>query len=91
VIVLIIGARLIHGGIAMSNLSVAANIAGINAHRALRLIDERGRKASEKLSSGYRINRAADDAAGLAISEKIKYQIRGLNQALMNISDAYTF
>jgi flagellin len=71
--------------IGMSNLTVATNIAGINAHRSLKLIAERGRKASEKLSSGYRINRAADDAAGLAISEKMRNQIHGLNQAQRNV------
>ncbi|MDR7434384.1 MAG: flagellin FliC, partial [Armatimonadota bacterium] len=45
-------------------------------------------KALERLSSGYRINRAADDAAGLAISEKLRSQVRGLNQAVRNAQDA---
>ena len=49
------------------------------------------RKSSEKLSSGYRINRAADDAAGLAISEKMRRQIRGLTQNLENIQDGVCF
>jgi len=54
----------------MSNLVIATNVAGLNAHRSLKIVSERSGKASEKLSSGYRINRAGDDAAGLAISEK---------------------
>ena len=49
------------------------------------------RKSSEKLSSGYRINRAADDAAGLAISEKMRRQIRGMNQNLENIQEGISF
>jgi len=51
------------------------------------VVSERGAKASEKLSSGFRINRAGDDAAGLAISEKMRNQIKGLNMASKNAAD----
>jgi flagellin len=71
----------------MSNLVIATNVSGINSHRSLKLIAERSAKASEKLSSGFRINRAADDAAGLAISEKMRNQIKGLNMASKNAAD----
>ena len=63
------------------------NIAGMNANRQLNIITGLQAKSSEKLSSGYRINRAADDAAGLAISEKMRRQIRGLTQASANAQD----
>lgn len=59
----------------------------INSHRSLKLTGGDQSKAVEKLSSGLRINRAADDAAGLAISEKMRGQIRGLNQASRNAQD----
>ncbi len=59
----------------------------INTHRQLSLNNRAGAKSIEKLSSGYRINRAGDDAAGLAISEKMRSQIRGLNQASRNAQD----
>ena len=55
--------------------------------RSLGTIVSNQSKATEKLSSGYRINRAADDAAGLSISEKMRSQIRGLNQASTNAED----
>ena len=61
------------------------NLATMNTNRILGTISRKQTKASEKLSSGYQINRAADDAAGLAISEKMRYQIRGLNQGAENI------
>jgi flagellin len=57
------------------------NIAALNTYRQLTNNNVMGNKALEKLSSGLRINRAADDAAGLAISEKMRGQVRGLNQA----------
>ena len=60
---------------------VQHNIASINTNRQLGISTTNLSKNTEKLSSGYRINRAADDAAGLAISEKMRSQIRGLNQA----------
>lgn len=71
----------------MSNLVISTNVAGLNSHRSLKVVSERGQKASEKLSSGYKINRAADDAAGLAISEKMRNQIKGLNMASKNAAD----
>lgn len=63
------------------------NLSAINAQRQLGISNNAGAKALEKLSSGLRINRAADDAAGLAISEKMRGQIRGLNQASRNGQD----
>jgi flagellin len=57
------------------------NIASLNTQRNLQGTNNAMQKSLEKLSSGYRINRAADDAAGLAISETMKAQINGLNQA----------
>lgn len=59
----------------------------MNANRQLGLTTRHLSKLSEKLSSGYKINRAADDAAGLSISEKMRKEIRGLNQASENIED----
>jgi flagellin len=64
------------------------NIASLNTYRQLTINNNAGSKSLEKLSSGYRINRAGDDAAGLAISEKMRGQIRGLNQAERNAQDA---
>ncbi len=59
--------------------------------RELKIIGGEKTKSTEKLSSGYRINRSADDAAGLSISEKLRFQIRGLNRASDNISDGVSF
>lgn len=64
------------------------NIAALNAYRQLSANQALGNKSLEKLSSGLRINRAGDDAAGLAISEKMRGQIRGLEQAARNAQDA---
>jgi flagellin len=64
------------------------NIMAMNTHRQLSINSAMGARSVEKLSSGYRINRAGDDAAGLAISEKMRAQIRGLNQASRNSQDA---
>ncbi len=64
------------------------NISALNTYRQLSVNTTAGGKSLEKLSSGYRINRAGDDAAGLAISEKMRGQIRGLNQAERNSQDA---
>jgi len=64
------------------------NISALNTYRQLTLNNTNGSKSLEKLSSGYRINRAGDDAAGLAISEKMRGQIRGLDQASRNAQDA---
>ena len=66
---------------------VQHNMAALNANRMLGSITGAAGKTTEKLASGYRINRAADDAAGLAISEKMRGQIRGLNQASTNAQD----
>ncbi|MBA1334006.1 MAG: Flagellin protein FlaA [Firmicutes bacterium] len=63
------------------------NIMAMNTHRQLGINNAGGAKSLEKLSSGFRINRAGDDAAGLAISEKMRGQIRGLNQASRNAQD----
>ncbi|MGB9780536.1 flagellin Hag [Caldanaerobacter sp.] len=63
------------------------NLSALNAWRALSINATNTQKSLEKLSSGYRINRAGDDAAGLAISEKMRGQIRGLNQAIRNAQD----
>ncbi len=67
------------------------NITAMNSNRQLGLTTNVQAKSSEKLSSGYRINRAADDAAGLAISEKMRRQIRGLTQASANAQDGISF
>jgi len=63
------------------------NIMALNAHRQLAINQANSSKSMEKLSSGFRINRAADDAAGLSISEKMRGQIRGLKQASRNSQD----
>lgn len=68
-------------------LVVQHNLPAINAQNQLRVNLSNNQKATEKLSSGYRINRAGDDAAGLAISEKMRGQIRGLDQASANAQD----
>ncbi|MBB6732255.1 flagellin [Cohnella zeiphila] len=63
------------------------NLNAMNAHRNLVFNNTQQGKSSEKLSSGYRINRAADDAAGLSISEKMRAQIKSLDQAQRNAQD----
>jgi flagellin len=68
-------------------LRINQNIAALNAHRNLVATDNALSKSLERLSSGFRINRAADDAAGLAISEKLRAQVRGLAQAIRNAQD----
>jgi flagellin len=70
------------------SLRIQNNVAAFNAQRQLVGNSDQLGKAMEKLSSGYRINRAGDDAAGLAISEKLRGQIGGLGQASRNASDA---
>jgi flagellin len=69
------------------SLRIQNNVEAFNAHRNLQAISEKVSQSMERLSSGYRINRAADDAAGLAISEKMRAQIRGLGQDQRNIQD----
>jgi flagellin len=66
---------------------VQHNMQAMNANRMLNVTTSSQAKSTEKLSSGYRINRAADDAAGLSISEKMRKQIRGLDQASTNAED----
>ena len=66
---------------------VQHNITAMNSNRQLGITTNIQAKSSEKLSSGYKINRAADDAAGLAISEKMRRQVRGLTQASSNCQD----
>ena len=68
-------------------LRINTNVGSINAQRALSLTRGNVQKSLERLSSGSRINRAGDDAAGLAISENLKAQIRGLGQAKRNAAD----
>lgn len=63
------------------------NIAAMNANRMFGITNRKQAKSTEKLSSGYKINRSADDAAGLAISEKMRRQVRGLTQASSNAVD----
>ena len=65
-------------------MEVQHNLTAMNTNRQLGIISSAQSKATEKLSSGYRINRAGDDAAGLSISEKMRSQIRGLNKASNN-------
>ena len=71
----------------MAAMAVQHNMQSINANRLLGITTSQQKKSTEKLSSGYKINRAGDDAAGLAISEKMRGQIRGLNKASTNASD----
>lgn len=68
-------------------LSVKNNLTALSANRQMKTNKQRNSKTMEKLSSGYRINKAADDAAGLTISEAMRYQIRGLNRASKNIQE----
>src|SRR5881392_4414896 len=69
-------------------LRIQNNVEAFNAHRNLTGTEDRLATSMERLSSGYRINRAADDAAGLAISERLRGQIGGLDQAQRNVQDA---
>ncbi|MGB9588458.1 MAG: flagellin [Armatimonadota bacterium] len=70
------------------SLRINLNAAALNAHRQLQATDSALGASIERLTSGYRINRAADDPAGLAISENLRAQISGLSQAISNSSDA---
>lgn len=71
----------------MSNMVVNTNVLALNAHKNLSAVGNLQAKSSQRLSSGLRINSAADDAAGLAISEKMRSQIRGLDMASKNAQD----
>ena len=66
---------------------VQHNLTAMNSNRMLNVTTKAQSKTTEQLSSGYKINRAADDAAGLSISEKMRKQIRGLDQASSNAQD----
>jgi flagellin-like hook-associated protein FlgL len=68
-------------------LRINTNITALNAHSNLVRNDSRLSSSIERLSSGLRINRASDDAAGLTISEKLRTQVRGINRAIMNVQD----
>src|SRR5919206_4763905 len=70
------------------SLRIQHNVEAFDAQRQLAMTSDKMGKAMEHLSSGYRINRAADDAAGLAITEKLQAQINGLDQAERNAQDA---
>ena len=70
---------------------ISHNILAMNANRQFGINTKKKAKNTEKLSSGYKINRASDDAAGLSISEKMRNQIRGLHQAMNNIEDGVSF
>src|ERR687890_1290492 len=70
------------------SLRIQNNVEAFNAHRNLTGTSNMLATSMERLSSGFRINRAADDAAGLAISERLRGQIGGLDQAQRNVQDA---
>ena len=72
-------------------MRIQHNIVALNAHRNSTVNQSSVSKNMEKLSSGYRINRAGDDAAGLSISEKMRSQIRGLDQATRNAQDGISY
>ena len=71
----------------MANMVVRTNIFALNAHRNMKNVGAEQQRSSNRLASGFRINNAADDAAGLAISESMRSQIRGLDQASRNAQD----
>jgi flagellin len=71
----------------MAGISLQTNIASVNAQRQTNKTSFHLNRSMERLSSGFRINTAMDDAAGLAISERLKAQIRGLAQASRNAND----
>ena len=74
------------------NVSVVAhNLMAMNGSRQLNINTKSKSKSAERLASGYRINRASDDAAGLAISEKIRFQVRGLDRGEQNTQDGVSF
>ena len=72
-------------------MRIQHNIVALNAHRRVTVNQASVSKNMEKLSSGYRINRAGDDAAGLSISEKMRSQIKGLDQATRNAQDGISY
>jgi len=80
------GTNMVHGGIIMS-LRINQNVLAVGTYGSVANTASRLEKSIQKLSSGMRINGAADDAAGLAISEKMRRQIRGLSRAVLNAQD----
>ena len=70
---------------------IAHNLTAINTNRQLKKTTSAFEKSTERLSSGYRINRAADDAADLSISEKMRSQIRGLDRTVANLQDGINY
>ena len=68
-------------------MRIQHNIAAMNSNRQFSIVNSSLQESTQKLSSGYRINKSADDAAGLSISEKMRKQIRGLDQASANAED----
>jgi flagellin len=74
-----------------TNMIINHNMSSLYADRVLNISNDSIQKSMEKLSSGERINRAGDDASGLAVSEKMRSQIRGLNQASKNIQNGVSF
>ena len=70
---------------------VQNNIALLNASNRYKVNTGKKSKSSEKLASGYKLNRSADDAAGLAISEKMRWQIRGLDRGAQNAQDGISW
>jgi len=72
-------------------MSIIHNMASMSAQRQYKITSGKRAKSAEKLSSGYRINRSADDAAGLQISEKMRWQIRGLNKGQDNIMEGISW
>ena len=73
------------------SLIVNTNIGSLNAQRSLAASSAELKTAMERLSSGKKINSAADDAAGFAIAERMTAQIRGLNMAIKNVNDGLSF
>src|SRR5436305_327938 len=73
------------------SLRINSNVAAFNSYRNLSVNDSQMSKSLEKLSSGFRINRAADDAAGLVKSESLRAEIGGTNQAISNAQDGGSF
>ncbi|MCD7826643.1 MAG: hypothetical protein LUH14_11890 [Clostridiaceae bacterium] len=72
-------------------MQVQHNMSALGANRALKGVEKSKLKCLEKLSSGYRLNRAADDAAGLSVSEKMRGQIRGLDRGVQNVEEGISY
>jgi flagellin len=85
------GQRLAYNTIKEDDMIINHNLSAMFAERSLGVTQASANKGMEKLSSGLRINRAGDDASGLAVSEKMRSQIRGLNRASANAADGISF